>query len=174
MYNANDMHYPSPPANEVERSTEPSKSKTTLDDWSAKLVPLERELRRDGWATTALPATETEVISREDANDVWFVHEAPKTQTATAIDVFQDDGLIATCAYQQRQDDHLYELLLVLNPGAEHALLLPIIVETDKLPVTPPVGETGTDLYSVITHPSGDRIGAVQHTTPSKILPDAT
>lgn len=154
-------------------STQPGGPDTRPDEWSAKLAPLARELRRDGWATATIPATETEVVVHEDANDLWFVHEAPNNQTATAIEVFQDDGLIATCAYQHRQNDHFYELLLLLNPGTEHALLLPIIVETDQLPVAPPVEDSELDLYSIITHPTGDRIGAVQHTTPSEMLPDA-
>jgi len=173
MYIDNYMHYQSPLFSGGDVPTEAIRAGDSCDELDKKLVTVERKLRRDGWQTVAAIDTQTEFIIRDDASEAWFVHEVSSTQTAALAKVFNDGGLIPTYAHQQQCDGQLYELLLLLNPSSEHAILLPTIVETEQLLAATPVGDE-VELYSVVTHSNGERIGAVQHSTTSSILPDAT
>jgi hypothetical protein len=145
-----------------------------FDELSERVSTLEGELRRDGWGAVTTAVPQTEVVVHGDTGEVWIVHEAPEGQIARIVEAFQDGGFISTCAYQQRSEGRFFELELLLNPGSEHAILLPTVVETEQMPVATVVEEDRMQLYSVITCSTGEQIGAVQRTMPNSLLSDST
>jgi hypothetical protein len=168
------MRVPPQRSSANDASTGTGTSQNACDELGVRVAALEGKLRRDGWEAVATVAPKTGVVVRDDGNELWLVHEAPADQISAVVKAFQGDGFISTCTYQHRRDGRLCELLLLLNPGSKHAILLPTIVETEKLPASTTVGDDETHLYSVVTRSTGERIGAVQHTTPTTVLTDTT
>lgn len=170
----NGMHYHTPAPGAGEAPTSPGSGTSMATEVRPKLMALDAALQRDGWTTITATGPRADISVQADNDRIVLVHEAPPDQVATIVDTIQDEGIITTCPSKVRTTDQLITLLVLLNPGTEHAILLPTAIDDDTIATIKSVLDDQTALYSVLKRPTGTRIGAVKHTTPNVVLPTTT
>jgi hypothetical protein len=161
------MHYSATPPSGGETDHCVVASDDAVNELYVRADRLERKLRQDGWTTITTTAPRTEVIL-DDIDDahVQITHEIPTTQTTAVSDALDADGIITTCTAKRRYPGQLFEILLLLNPRTDYSILLPTIIDTEHVATLTTSGPTIPTVYSVITTPTGNRLGGIKHPDP--------
>lgn len=167
------MHFPSPPSSGSDGAPGVDVPESASDDLAEQVGALEGALRRDGWSTVATIGARPEVVIQADTARIGLVHEVARDQTAAVVATFQDGAVVSSCAYREQVDGRFYEVVLLLNPGVERAILLPTVVDENQLATCRSAADAGTVLYSILAHPTKGRLGAVEHPSPGAFRPDS-
>lgn len=167
------MHDPSPPSTGGAVAPGAGLAGSAFEGLEQRVVALEGALQRDGWTTVAAAAAQTAVVSQADTARTGIVHEVACDQGTSVVETLEDGAVVSSCAYQEQAEGALYELVLLLNPGVERAVLLPAVLDQGQMDACRSAVDEETDLYSVVVHPTAGRLGAVKHPAPDAFHRDS-
>lgn len=160
------MHDPAPPSSGGGVTPDAGLARDASEMVAQRVVALESVLHRDGWSTVTATTTQPEVVVREDPARVGIVHEVACDQATAVVETLQEGAVVASCAYREQADGRLAEVVLLLNPGVEQAILLPAILDRERLEICRSGSDGETPLYTALRHSTAGRLGEVRHPSP--------
>lgn len=98
----------------------------------ADMRHLGRKLRRDGWETLATPAPQNTVTTTAEGEQIRVVHKLPREQGQEMVETLQAEGFAPPGIYTRDLEGWLFEVVVLLNPGLERAILLATMFDEDQ------------------------------------------
>lgn len=143
-------------------------NETIEDMWA-----LEEELQAEGWETIETAAGHTGLNTPTgDDERAEMVHIVPDSDGEAISEALQAGEFPKYDVYRQKVDNWVFEVIVLLDPGTEQAIL--IAAEFELRGTTPAIErthETG-ELYTVIKFLDGELVGSLRHESPEKFFPE--
>lgn len=87
------------------------------------------------------------------------------------VEIFQEKGGRSSCIYKNEIGDWLCEVMLLLNPRKEQAVLLAIMFDEFQVEEIIESVNEGRSVVSALESSTGKQIVKIEHGQPEKLLP---